>query len=180
MRPSLALAVGALGLAVLPGCGYSLVGRGVNVDPSIRRIGVPLFKDETGRPGLDQTVTEKVIEELLKRGRFDVVSDATGVDAVVEGEIVSFRVLPIGFSQEGTGTSASTQASRYALVMRAHVVYRKLGATEPIWENASVQAREEADVGDSSTAFFDRGDQTVDQLASSFAKSLVASMLEAF
>ncbi len=167
-------------LALLPGCGYSLVGRGVNVDPSIRRIGVPLFKDESGQPGLDQTVTDKVIEEILKRGHFDVVSDTRGVDAVVEGEIVGFRVLPIGFAQEGTGASASTQASRYALVLSAHVVYRKVGATEPIWENASVQAREETDVGETSGGFFDRGDQTVDRLATTFAKTLVASMLEAF
>ncbi len=174
----LVLAVGCL--VALSGCGYSLVGRGVNVDPSIRRIGVPLFKDATGQPGLDQTVTDKVIEELLKRGHFDVVSETTGVDALVEGEIVSFRVLPIGFAQEGSGDSTSTQASRYALVLSAHVVYRKVGATEPIWENASVQAREETDVGETSGAFFDRGDQTVDRLATTFARNLVASMLEAF
>jgi hypothetical protein len=180
MRRAAMAFVAVVLLAPLPGCGYTLVGRGVNVDPTIHRIGVPLFKDQTGRPGLDQTITEKVIEELMKRGRLEVVSDSTGVDALVEGEIVGFRVLPIGFSQEGSGATASTQASRYALVLTAHVVYRKAGATEPIWENANLLAREETDVGANSTVFFDRGDQTVDRLATTFARSLVASMLEAF
>lgn len=178
-RPIAALTVVAI-TGLLTACGYTLVGRSANVDPTIHRIGVPLFKDQTGRPGLDQTITEKVVEELMKRGRLDVVSDSTGVDALVEGEILSFRVVPIGFSQEGSGTSASTQASRYALLLTARVVYRKTGATEPIWESASLQAREETDVGANSTAFFDRGDQTVDRLATTFARNVVASMFEAF
>ena len=67
---------------------------------------MPLFKDATGKPGLDQKITQKVIEELLKRGQFDVVPDATGVDAIVEGEILSYRAVPIGFSQQGTGATA--------------------------------------------------------------------------
>jgi hypothetical protein len=179
VRPPCAAAVVVLA-GVLSGCGYTLVGRSANMDPTIHRVGVPLFKDQTGRPGLDQTITEKVVEELMKRGHLDVVSDSTGVDAVVEGEILSFRVLPIGFSQEGTGASASTQASRYALLLTARVVYRKTGATEPIWESPSLQAREETDVGANSTAFFDRGDQTVDRLATTFARNVVASMFEAF
>ena len=70
--------------AAAPGCGYALVGRGTIVDPTIKRIGVPLFKDGTGRAGLDQRITRGVSEELLKRGRFDVVQSAAGVDALVE------------------------------------------------------------------------------------------------
>ena len=169
------------GLALLlTGCGYSLVGRGVAVDPSIKRVGVPVFKDATGTPGLDQKITQKVVEELLKRGHYDVVPDATGVDAVVEGEIVSYRAIPIGFSQQGTGTTASTQASRYAVILVARVKFRKLGATESIWETDSLQVRDESDIGDSSATFFERGDQVLERLSTSFARTLVATMLEAF
>ena len=67
----------------LAGCGYALVGKGVTTDPSIKRVGVPLFKDRTGRRDLDQKITLKVIEELQKRGRFTVVQEEVGVDAVV-------------------------------------------------------------------------------------------------
>ncbi|HUG53747.1 MAG TPA: hypothetical protein VMR21_09100, partial [Vicinamibacteria bacterium] len=72
---TLLAAAAALMAALATSCGYALVGRGTVVDPDIKRIGVPLFRDATGRPGLDQTITQKVIEELLKRGRFDVVQD---------------------------------------------------------------------------------------------------------
>ena len=38
------------------------------------------------------------MEELLKRGRFTVVRELTNVDAVVEGEILSWNVAPVNFS----------------------------------------------------------------------------------
>lgn len=161
-------------------CGYSLVGKGVIVDPSIRRIGVPLFKDDTGKPGLDQKITQKVIEELLKRGHFDVVQEATGVDALIEGEILNYNSTPIGFSDQGSAQNANTQASRYAIVLTARVKYAKVGASEPIWENGAFSAHDEYDVGDTASTFFDREDQAIDRLSKSFAQSLVAAMLEAF
>jgi hypothetical protein len=165
----------ALGL-LLTGCGYTLVGRGGSVDPSIKRVGVPLFKDASGKAGLDQKITRRVIEELLKRGGFAVVQEEAGVDAVVDGTITSYNAIPVGFS--GAGGQVS-QASRYAVVVTARVRYAKPGASEPLWESEAFTFRDEYDVGDAST-FFDREDQAIDRLAQSFARSLVAAMLEAF
>jgi hypothetical protein len=162
--------------ALAGGCGYALVGRGVTTDPSVKKIGVPLFKDKTGKPDLDARVTQAVIEELLKRGRFVVVKETTNVDAVVEGEITGFNVVPVNFS----GTSGQTQASRYAITLTASVVYRKLGQKEPLWSNEAFSLRDEYDMGDNPTAYFDREGQSVDRLAAGFARSLVAAMLEAF
>lgn len=177
---------GLLALAALlaAGCGYALVGHGVTSDASIKRIGVPLFKDTTGKPGLDQKITEKVIEELLKRGRFDVVQDATGVDALVEGELVTYRSIPVGFSGGAAGAAVpsqtQTEASRYAIVLTARVKYRKPGATEAIWESEALSFRDEYDVGEDSESYFDREDQAIERLAVAFARSLVSQMLEAF
>ncbi|MFI5183512.1 MAG: LPS assembly lipoprotein LptE [Vicinamibacteria bacterium] len=180
MRSPAAATGAACVLLSLAGCGYSLVGKGITLDPSIKRIGVPVFKDDTGTAELDQKITQKVIVELLKRGHFDVVQDTTGVDAIVEGEILSYRSIPIGFTQQGSGATASTQASRYAVVLTARVRYKKVGALEPIWETSSLQVRDETDVGDSSTTFFERDDQVVERLSTSFARTVVAAMLEAF
>jgi curli biogenesis system outer membrane secretion channel CsgG len=173
----------ALALALLVaslGCGYSLVGHGITTDPSIKRIGVPLFKDRTGKLGLDQKVTQKVSEELLRRGHFDVVPQATGVDAVVEGEVIAYNVLPIGFGDVASSQGTQTQASRYAISLVARVKYIKVGQTEPIWQSESFSFRDEYDVGDNPANFFDREDQTIDRMSTSFAKNLVSAMLEAF
>jgi hypothetical protein len=161
----------ALGLS---SCGYALVGHGTSVDPDIKVVGVPTFRDRTGRPGLDQEVTDLVIEELLKRGRFQVVNQSAGADAVVDGEITSYQARPIGFSGGDT-----TEASRYSVALAANVTYKKVGQREPIWQNPAFRANDEWDVG-SPEAFFDREEQAVDRLAKQFARELVAAMMEAF
>lgn len=171
-----ALAAAVLFLGVSSGCGYGLVGRGGGFDPSIKRIGVPIFRDGTGK-NLDLKITQKVTEELLKRGRVDVVQTIEGVDAIVEGEIISFQETPVGFSGGATG---STTASRYAIVLTARVKYYKPGEAQPIWQNDAFVYRDEYDLGSDPAGFFDRADQGVDRLALAFARSLVAAMLEAF
>ena len=174
-RSQFALGIGLALASVLSGCGYGLVGRGGGVDPTIKRIGVPLFRDATGRSRLDQKITEKVIEELLKRGKVDIVQTTEGVDAIVDGEITSYQVAPVGFSG-GTGATAS----RYAITLTARVRYYKPGEPQPIWQNDAFSFRDEYDLGSNAASFFDREDQGVDRLAIAFARSLVAAMLEAF
>jgi hypothetical protein len=85
----------------------------------------------------------------------------------------------VGFSEEGTGAN-KTQASRYAISLTARVKYSKVGAEEPIWTTDSFQFRDEYDIGSDPATFFDREDQALDRLATSFARNLVAAMLEAF
>jgi hypothetical protein len=164
-------------LALLGGCGYTLVGKGITTDPSIKRLGVPLFKDRTGKPGLDQKITQRVIEELQKRNRFTIVQDSSGVDALVEGEITAYTVTPVGLGAEG---GPRTQANRYLITLVAKVIYKKIGQKDPIWANEGFSFREEYDIGDIGSSYFDREDQTIDRLGIAFARSLVAAMLEAF
>lgn len=167
------LAVVGCAVAMLAGCGYGLVGRGGGFDPTIKRIGVPLFRDNTGRSGLDQLLTEKVTEELLKRGKIDVVRTIEGVDAIVDGEVVSVQQQPVGVSETGA-------ASRYSITVTAKVKYYKPGIPEPIWQNDAFVYRDEYDLGSNPGSFFDKEGQGLDRLALAFARSLVSAMLEAF
>jgi lipopolysaccharide assembly LptE-like protein len=179
-RPSrLVFLLVAMALAGASACGYGLVGRGVASDPTIKKIGVPLFKDVTGKPGLDQKITQKVIEELLRRGRFQVVQQATDVDAVVEGEF-SYQARPVGYAQTGEAGDSRTQASRYLVTVTAKVRYAKSGSTEPIWANDAFSYHDEYDVGLSPGSGLELESSTLDRLATAFARSLVAAMLEAF
>ena len=78
------------------------------------------------------------------------------------------------------GEAGATQATRYAIVLTSRVVYSKVGETVPIWQNSNFQVRDEYDLGDDPQEFLDREDQAIERLASSYASSLVATMLEAF
>jgi hypothetical protein len=176
-RRFLSALTAGLGAATLSACGYALVGRGGGFDPSIKRLGVPLFRDVTGQSNLDQKITQKVIEELLRRGKVDIVQTIDGVDAILDGEIVGYQVVPVGFSGGGTG---ATTASRYAITVTAKVRYYKPGEPLPIWQNDAFSFRDEYDMGSNPSTFFDREGQGVERLAQAFARSLVSAMLEAF
>ena len=89
-------AVAALLVAALAGCGYSLEGRGITTDPSVKRIGVPLFKDQTGKVDLDSRVTAAVMEELLKRGRFTVARTLPRLLPLASAASHSLACLPPG------------------------------------------------------------------------------------
>jgi len=160
-------------------CGYALSGRGVTVDPTIKVVAVPMFVDRTAKPGLDEKITDLVIEELLNRGRFQVVSDTVGADAIVEGTLTRYQARPVGFEDKERGETTQTQASRYAVTLTASVRYAKVGEREAIWESAAFQATDEYDIGDADN-FFDREEQAIDRLAEEFSRHLVAAMLEAF
>jgi len=167
-----------LGSLLVQGCGYALEGRGISVDPSIKRIGVPLLKDQTGKTGLDQRITEKLIEELLRKGRFEVVESAVGVDAVLEGTLLSYTSQAIGFSR--ADAEGRSEASRYAALLTAKLRYAKPGESQPIWEAENFTARDEYDIGVDAENYFDREEQALDRIAVAFAKSVVSAMLEAF
>ena len=72
-------------------CGYTLAGRGGTLPEHIRIIGIPQFVNRTTWPEIDRIVTERVSEEFRGRGRYRVLPDTTGVDAVLTGTIVSAR-----------------------------------------------------------------------------------------
>jgi outer membrane lipopolysaccharide assembly protein LptE/RlpB len=91
------LLLSAMALAVA-GCGYALAGRGANLPEHVRRIGVPIFDNQSSTPELDRILTEAVRTELQARGRYTVVPEATGVDAVLTATIRPLSVAPVGFT----------------------------------------------------------------------------------
>jgi hypothetical protein len=167
-------------LAVSPGCGYALAGRGSFLPDYIQTVGIPIFVNNTAVFDAEQVLTTRVREEFISRGRYRVIPQAVGADGVLNGEIASISLTPVGFND-------SQQASRYAAQIVLKVTFRDVRADKVIWENPSLVYREEFDlvtatgtgIADAST-FFGSGGNALDRLATDFARSLVTSILEAF
>jgi hypothetical protein len=159
-------------------CGYSLSGRGSFLPDHIHAIGVPLFTNSTPIFEVERKLTERVRTELLGRGKYKVVPEATGVDAVLSGVITSIAIAPAGFTAE-------QQASRYAITMTARIELKDLKTDKVLVSNPSLQFREEYEIttgtsGVDPAAFFGQESQAVDRIASDFAKAVVTAILEAF
>jgi outer membrane lipopolysaccharide assembly protein LptE/RlpB len=175
-RLGMALAVAAL--LALSACGYALAGRGSNLPSSIRTIGIPMFVNNTQLFDIERVLTERVRQEFISRGRFEVVPTGTGADAVLTGQIVSVTVAPTAFN-------AQQQATRYAIALTTRIEFRDVKADKILWENQSLLFREEYDVATVGSvtdpaAFFGQDQNARERVATNFARSVVSSILEAF
>lgn len=160
------------------GCGYTLAGHGTFLPAYIKRIGIPTFTNNSAVFNIEQSVTQKVRAEFIGRGKYTIVPDSTGVDALLTGEISAVTLTPAAFNTQ-------QQATRYALTLVAKVEFKDMTTNKVLWQNPSMQYREEFDVTTTSntldpTAFFGQNVNAQDRLTSEFARALVSAILEAF
>jgi hypothetical protein len=174
------LAAGAVAGLVLPGsgCGYSLAGRGSFLPAYIKTIGVPQFINRTTVFNIETLLTQKVRAEFIGRGKYQILPQSTGVDAVLNGEVTAVTIAPASFS-------ATQLASRYAVTMTAKIELRDLRENRVLWENPGVFFRQEYEatsgrgVTDPS-AFFQQDSNALDRMSGEFARTIVSAILEAF
>jgi hypothetical protein len=180
MRRQVLLAVFVAGCGcALTGCGYALAGKGNALPTTIRRIGIPTFLNLSTTPELDRLFTEAVRAEFQSRGKFVIVAETTGVDAVLSGSIKSVTPVVTAF------TADTRQALRYAVSVLASAEFKDVKADKPLWSNASLRVSDEYDapnnvaVGDLSSLFA-QDQNALERLAKTFAQKLVATILENF
>jgi len=174
-------ALGVLCGSLNSGCGYALAGRGSFLPASIRTIGIPTFANRTTVFNLETTLTQKVRAEFIGRGKYDILPDATNVDALLTGEVTAVSITPASFN-------ATQLASRYAITMSARVELRDARANVLLWDNPSLVFREEYEAAGAipgqtaidPAAFFGQDTQALDRLSTEFARSIVSAILEAF
>jgi hypothetical protein len=173
LRTALLLALAA----AHSGCGYSLAGRGSFLPAYIKRIGIPQFVNTTAVFDLDRQVSERVRTEFIGRGKYEIVPDATGVDALLTGTISSVALTPVAFN-------TSQQATRYALTLTATVEFKDMRANKVLWTNPSMQYREEFPLNPTnaldSTTFLGQDVNARERMINEFARALVSAILEAF
>jgi hypothetical protein len=177
-RPALVL-LAILWSVSLPGCGYSLAGRGSFLPAYIKVIGVPTFANNTPVFDIERRITDRVRAELIGRGKYKVLPQTEGVDGLLQGEILSIAIVPSAFNE-------ARQATRYALVLTAKIEFKDVKENKVIWSNGAMQFREEYDVVTNTqtatdpNAFFGQDVNALDRLAAEFARTLVSAILEAF
>jgi hypothetical protein len=171
----LALASNAL---VWTSCGYALAGRGSFLPAYIRTVGIPQFANTTPYYELEQVFTERVRTEFINRGKYKVLPERTGVDALLNGEILAINISPASFTDQ-------QQASRYVITVTAKIEFRDLKTNKIIWDNPSWVFRDEYEASAAvdaldPNAFFSQDVNALDRVGTEFAKSVVSAILEAF
>jgi len=174
MRAALILALAL----VSSNCGYALAGRGSFLPDYIRVIGIPPIENRSTYQQVELILTDKIRTEFIGRGKYTVVPDASGSDAVLTGEITGISTQPIGFNE-------SQLASRYLFIMTMRVQLMDTRTNMVLWSNDALTFREEAELTSRSNvidagSFLDQERSSFDRISSDVARTVVTSILEAF
>jgi Lipopolysaccharide-assembly len=159
-------------------CGYALAGRGSFLPDYIQTIGVPPFANRTNIFNLETLLTQKVRSEFIGRGKYKILPDDSGVDAVLTGEVTSATLVPVSFT-------LNQLASRYALTVAARVELRDIRENKTLWENPGLIFRQEYEAQGGTNAldaaaFLGQDTNALDRMSSDFARTIVSAILEAF
>ena len=145
------------------GCGYSLAGRGSYLPSSIRIVGIPMLVNRTPVSRVETILTERIRGEFIGRGKYQVINEATGADAVVRGEIVAFNAQTAGLNEQQL-------SSRYLVTVVLKVSFIETKTNTVLWSNDALTFRDEYQFsstgGVNGSTLVDQQPTTVDRIAS--------------
>lgn len=161
-------------IAVCVGCGYHLSGKNRFLPPGLHRIAIPVFENETRRAEIEQRITERLLDEFIKRGEYRTQPEREGADAVLEGAVIGYSSTPVSLNRAG-------KAERIEIVVQARVRLTDARNGKILWSQEhfifrSQYASAAADAG----SLFDREIVAIDRIAKDFAETIVTSLLEGF
>jgi outer membrane lipopolysaccharide assembly protein LptE/RlpB len=158
------------------GCGYALAGRGSFLPAYIRTVAIPPVENRTAFVRWEQVLTERIQREFIDRGKYVVVSEPAGAEAVLRAEILS-----ISLEAAGLNNQQLQSRTRVTLVMK--VSFEDLKAGEVLWSNDALTFRDEYDFSVQAVegaAFLDQQRSSAERMAADAARSVVTAIMEAF
>lgn len=160
-------------LLLLSGCGYALVGKGNILDPSLHTLYLPTFVNKTTRVELEQRVTQAVGDELVSRGRLQLVNNPKAADVILNGSIDTFVLAPVAFQQG--------RATQYQISITANIeLVDHRHEDKVLWKNDQYRFVGNYDITPDALNSFDQETRAITEIAQRFAQTLVANLLEGF
>ena len=163
-----------LGLVFTAGCGYHTVGHTVQLPENVKTIAIPAFKNETLTYRIEQMLTASVVHEFTSRTRYRILNNAgDDADATLTGTVVSTVATPLTYDT-ATGRAASVLV---VVSMRVTLIDR---SGKVLYQNPAYVFREQYEVSQDLSSFFEEDSQAFRRLSQDFARTLVANILEGF
>ena len=163
----------ALACAFNTGCGYHTAGRANLLPSDLRVLAVPAFVNQTQTYKIEQMLTAAVVQEFTTRTNYHVVSEPKSADATLRGTVTAAATTPLTYD------STTGRASTVLVIVSMSVVLTD-GKGRVLYQNPSYVFREQYQVSQELSTFFDEGSPAFRRLSSEFARTLVSNVLEAF
>lgn len=120
---------------ILSGCGYTLVGQGT-LPGHIKTIAIPIFENNTLEEGVEEIITQAVIEEFVSGGKVRLVGEEVA-DAVLRGTIRSYTADDIASYDENNDVSS------YTLKVTVDIELKDMVNNETIWKTEGLMEDED-------------------------------------
>jgi outer membrane lipopolysaccharide assembly protein LptE/RlpB len=166
-------AVAAL-LAASTACGYHTAGHNVHLPENVKTIAVPAFANETNTYRIEQLLTASVVHEFTTRTHYHILNKASeAADATLRGTVLSSSASPLTYN------SATGQAASVLVVVSMSVALTDKNG-KVLYQNPAYLFREQYEVSQDLTSFFQEDSPAFHRLSQDFAKTLVSNILEGF
>lgn len=159
--------------AIAGGCGYHTAGRANLLPSDLRTIAVPAFVNQTQTYKIEQMLTGAVVQEFATRTKYRITSDAQSADAVLRGTVLSTYTTPLTYDSK-TGRASSV----LVIVNMSVSLTDRQGRV--LYQNPSYTFREQYQVSQELSSFFEEDSPAFQRLSHEFARTLVSNILEAF
>jgi len=135
-------------LSLTWGCGYrfSETSDGSAFPPDVRRIYIELISNATYEPFIENRVTEALVSEFARSGRFVLTEDRSSADAVLSGRITSYTSRAVSFDRDDKIAEYRSEMRVSALVRRnddGRVLWKGEGAWTEEYPASSDRMRQE-------------------------------------
>lgn len=160
-------------MAATASCGYHTAGHSNLLPADLRTIAIPAFVNQTQTYKVEQTLTSAVVQEFTTRTTYRITSKPDDSDAVLHGTVLSTYTTPLTYDSS-TGRAASV----LVIVSMSVTLTDKQGRT--LYQNPSYVFREQYQVSQELSSFFEEDSPAFQRLSRDFARTLVSNILEAF
>jgi hypothetical protein len=154
---------------LLAGCGYSTRG---SLPDHIKTVAVPVFKNRTLEPGVENAITSGVVNAFTNGGRVRVVP-VDQADAILEGEVVGYSLDGLAFDR-----NANVRAYRLRLVL--NVEFRDVRRSALLWRQEGLEETSDFQVEGQVSDTVARGQGAVLQAASEIGRKVVNLAVDRF
>lgn len=173
-RVARSLVLPVLLFALCAGCGYHTAGHAVQLPDAVKTIAVPSFKNETLTYRIEQMLTASVVREFTTRTHYRILNEANeDADATLRGTVLSTSASPLTYDT-ATGRAASI------LVVVSMKVTLTDRSGKVLYQNPAYLFREQYEVSQDLTSFFEEDSPAFRRLSQDFARTLVSNILEGF
>jgi outer membrane lipopolysaccharide assembly protein LptE/RlpB len=161
-------------LLLTAACGYHTGGAAVRLPSDVHTIYVPGIANASQAYRIGTVFTEAVVRELRTRTNYRITTVNDGpADATLSGTITSVFIAPLTYDS----VTGRISTSMVVTSLNASLVGK---GGKVLWSNPSFVYREQYQESRDAASFFEEEEPAVQRMANSFAKTLVADILEAY